>query len=182
MRVVFSGFKEQEAAQQVIEQLRGLGVPSEDLSLVTSAKSKLVQDLLNEPAEGETGQGMLIGGAIGTLLGMLGGATMFTIAGFGEALAGGLLATVIGGTIGTYLGGIYGNRAASEDELNVKEALMQGDLLVIVGLDGNDQEAIVDTIEQGGAEFVAIHEMETPYSGITGEGEASGEEILRPKA
>ncbi len=182
MRAIFAGFKEERTAQQVIEHLAAEGVPQEDLSLVTSAKSPLVQDLLNEPAEEETGQGMLIGGAIGTLLGMLGGATMFTITGFGEALAGGLLSTVIGGTIGTYLGGIYGNRAATEDELNVKEALMQGDLLVIVKLNGHNEESIVDIIEQNGAEFVAIHQMETPHSAVTEAGEASGEEILRPKA
>ncbi len=71
MRAIFAGFKEERTAQQVIEHLAAQGVPQEDLSLVTSAKSPLVQDLLNEPAEEETGQGMLIGGAIGTLLGRL---------------------------------------------------------------------------------------------------------------
>jgi hypothetical protein len=181
MRIIFSAFKDEQTAQQVVERLANAGIGRADISVVTSARSELVQDLLNEPVEEETGQGMLVGGAIGTLLGMLGGATMFTIAGMGEALAAGFVSTVIGGAIGTYLGGIYGNRAASEDELNVKEALMRGDLLVIVSAAGYDQELITTTLEEGGGEFVTVHDLEAPVSEDPSSGEAAGEEILRPK-
>jgi hypothetical protein len=138
--------------------------------------------LLNETSEEETGQGALMGGAIGSLLGMLGGAAMFTIAGVGEALAAGLVSTTIGGAIGTYLGGIYGARSATEDELNVKEALMQGQLLVIVNVNDHDLALIETTLRESGGEFVTTHDLKTPDSAHTEAGEASGEEILRPKA
>jgi hypothetical protein len=181
MRVIFAAFKEHQTAQQAIDRLTAAGIPHQDLSLVASASSPLVQDLLNETSEEETGQGALMGGAIGSLVGMLGGAAMFTIAGVGEALAAGLVSTTIGGAIGAYLGGIYSARTATEDELNVKEALMRGELLVIVTADGHDQTLVENTLRESGGEFVTIHDLETPHSEYSEAGEASGEEILRPK-
>jgi hypothetical protein len=159
MRVIFAAYKEQQAAQQAIERLVEAGIPRENLSLVASARSELVQELINEGSETETGQGALVGGALGSLLGMLGGAAMFTITGFGEALAAGLISTTIGGAIGTYLGGIYSARAVTEDELNVKEALMQGNLLVIATVNGHDQDLIEDSLRESGGEFVTIHDL-----------------------
>lgn len=159
MLVIFAAFEEQQTAQQAVDRLKSAGIAEAAISLAATAHSELVQDLMNESPVKETGQGAAIGAAIGSLLGLAGGIGMFTIAGPAEATASGVMTTAIGGALGTYLGGIYGNRATSADELNVKEALLQGKLLVIVTVNGYDQEVIETTLRDSGGQSITSHEL-----------------------
>jgi hypothetical protein len=159
MLVLFAAFDEQQTAQQAVDGLRSAGIADNDISLAATAHSELVQDLMNEAVEKPTAQGATVGAAVGSLLGFAGGLSMFMITGPAEATAAGAVSTAIGGAIGTYLGGIYGNRAVSEDELSVKEALIQGKLLVIVTADSYDQEMIENILRESGGQSITSHDL-----------------------
>jgi len=159
MLVIFAAFDEQQTVQQAVERLKSAGIAESDIALAATAHSELVQDLMNEAVEKPTAQAATIGAAVGSLLGLAGGIGMFTIAGPMEATAAGAVSTAIGGALGTYLGGIYGNRVVSEDELSVKEALIQGKLLVIVTVNGHDEEMIKNTLRESGGQSITSHDL-----------------------
>jgi hypothetical protein len=169
MLVIFAAFEEQEKAEAAVERLKAAGIRQEDITLAKTAQSELVQDLMNETAVPETGKGAVVGATLGSLLGLAGGATIFTIAGPGEAIASTMVSTTIGAAIGTYLGSIYGNRAASEDELSVKEALIHDKLVLVVTVNEYDQALIENTLQESGGESITSHEL---YAEETVEDEA----------
>lgn len=157
MEIVTGLFSEHRQAHQVLAALQQAGFDRERLSLITAVNAQDMPNL-EEKLEKTAVEGAALGGTLGGLLGLLGSIAVVPLPGFGPMLASGLIATTAGGVLGGYLGSMYNVRAASKTELNVKEELADGAVLLVVHTDGIQiKPTATEIIKDGGGEYVEHH-------------------------
>jgi hypothetical protein len=161
MKIVTGLFRDQKQAQQVLATLQQAGLDRDRLSLITAVNAQELPDLEEQP-EKTAVEGAALGGTLGSLLGLLGSIIVVPLPGFGPMLASGLMATAAGGVLGGYLGSVYSVRAASKTELNIKEELADGAVLMIVHIDGiQTKPTAAEIIKKGGGAYVEQHDLDS---------------------
>lgn len=160
MKIVTGLFHDQQKVQPVLDALQEAGFGQDRLSLITAVNAEDMPDLEEEP-EKTAVEGAAVGGTLGSLLGLLGTILIIPLPGLGPVIASGLIGTAAGGTLGGFLGSLFNVRAASESELDIKEELADGAVLMIVHTDGVAPKTTATTIlNEGGAKHVESHDVE----------------------
>jgi uncharacterized membrane protein len=137
-------FRDSEAARNAVSELRGAGVPAENIGLVARGHDSTVQDEdLRTDVAADAGIGAALGGIGGLLLGF----TALAIPGVGPALAAGPLLAALGGAgLGAVAGGILGalNEAGvpEADARHYSEQVRDGGVLVTVRTDEAQAERV----------------------------------------
>lgn len=121
---------EPEAIRPALETLSANGFGSDELAVVSLPGH--IPDYLMGEAQSAAGEGMAVGAATGGLMGILGTLAASTIPGLELTVVSGLLGTAAGGAVGAYLGGLYTMRAETQDEIDLKDALDAGEVLLLV--------------------------------------------------
>ena len=114
LKTLIGLFPDMEQAAGAVQNLENIGFNAEDMLLVTEEGGEELSNMLLTEPESQARKGAAIGGSTGTTLGLLGGASLVTLTGFGVLVAGGLIGAASGLTVGSYLGAIYGSRTASQ--------------------------------------------------------------------
>jgi len=98
-------FTSRKDAEQAIEHLQSVGIPPDQVSLLSPGTSKEeIHDVPTSESE-QPGMGKAMGGVVGGALGMqLGAALSMVIPGIGPVIATGLVATALLGVIGAVSG------------------------------------------------------------------------------
>jgi hypothetical protein len=162
MRPTVGIFTSRKDAEQAIEQLQSVGIPPDQVNLLSPGASKEeIHDVPTSESE-QPGMGKTIGGVVGGALGMqLGAALSIIIPGIGPVIATGLIATALLGAIGAVSGAAAGGALETStteglpvDELYVYEdALRQGRTILIALADDETQaDAAREALAQAGVE------------------------------
>lgn len=160
MKAVIGTFDEKAGIKTAVSNLQAAGFTKEEVALVTSYDAEEVRDVLDEEPEHAAASGALVGGGIGSILGLLGGIVVLPIPGAGPLLASGIIASTSTGLLGAYLGSIYATRAVDEPEHELKEALSKDEVLLVVRInEGNEEEARA-ILSQSGANHLMTHEVD----------------------
>lgn len=151
-------YENSDRAKSVIGELIASGFPQENISLVAGS-------LKNEPAAvkkalelgDETEKDAVIGAGIGAAVGLLGGATVVSMAGMGVVIAGPLGAGA-GAVVGGILGAIRG-WSVHKDHIPKYEAKVQaGKVLVLVhGSDPRLLAAAQKTLQATKPQHLRLH-------------------------
>lgn len=135
------------------------GFRFEDFSIISSGAEipyEIEGELAGEPEVAAAG-GATVGAVAGSSIGALGALVASTIPGLEAMFVSGLISTAAGGVIGGYLGSLYNVRAESQTEIDIDEALSEGQLLLVV----KTSEAMAGTaaalMEENGGQHVEIH-------------------------
>jgi hypothetical protein len=165
MKTVAGVFLSREQAVRGVSELRSLGVPDSQISLLTpQASAGEVENLPHMEAE-QPGVGKALGAVVGGAVGTAGGfelsAALATalIPGVGPIVA---LGTFGGALIGALAGGALGGKLDAnlseglpEDELYVYEdALRQGRTLVVAQVDPSFEDSARGALDRAGAETI----------------------------
>lgn len=157
MRTVTGLFDTHEHAAQAVRDLKSLGIPEADISLVASNADR--DDFSEDVAEG-AGAGMGIGAALGGAGGLLAGIGALAIPGIGPVVAGGwLVATAVGALTGAAVGGAAGGLVGALSDAGIPEhdahvyaeSVRRGDNLVTARVNDTqapEAEAILDRHER----------------------------------
>lgn len=160
MNIVTGLFHDHERIEPALDSLKQAGFDWERVSLITAVNAEDMPDLEEEP-EKTAVEGAALGGTLGSVLGLLGSILFISLPGIGPVLTSGLMGTAAGGVLGGYLGSLYSVRAASESELDIKEELADGAVLMIVHTDGVAANSTTTAIlKDNGAEHVELHDVE----------------------
>jgi hypothetical protein len=142
---LFDGFA---AAQNAVVDLKRIGIPEGDISLVSNQSDEGHRGVrvrephdhtADEAAARDAGVGATAGGALGAAAGLLAGLGLLAIPGLGPVVAAGWLASaatgaVVGGAVGGAGGGLVGaltNAGVSKEEAHVyAEGVRRGGTLV----------------------------------------------------
>ncbi|NOT39985.1 MAG: hypothetical protein HOP13_05790 [Alphaproteobacteria bacterium] len=132
-------FDDRNDASEAVRDIKALGVPSEEISIVTNRvegqsaqRSAGDRTVDNNMAESGVGDGAVIGGVLGGGAGLLAGLGAIVIPGLGPLLGvGWLITTAVGAAVGASGGGLIG-------------------ALVGAGVDNDDAQIYVDRIKSGG--------------------------------
>jgi len=132
-------FDNRNDASGAVGELKAVGVPTEEISIVTNKvegqaaqRSAPDRTVDNNMSETGTADGAAIGGVLGGGAGLLAGLGALTIPGLGPVLGvGWLITTAIGAAVGASGGGIIG-------------------ALVGAGVDNDDAQIYVERIRSGG--------------------------------
>lgn len=155
-------FTSRKDAEQAIEHLQSVGIPPDQVSLLSPGTSK--EEIHDVPTSGseQPGMGKAMGGVVGGALGMqLGVALSMVMPGIGPVIATGLVATALLGVIGAVSGAAAGGALETSmtegvpiDELYMYEdALRQGRTIIIALADGERQvDAARKVLVEAGAE------------------------------
>ena len=160
MKAVIGTFGKREGIETAVSQLKNVGFDEEDIALVTSYEAEEVRDVLDEEPERAAATGALVGGGIGSVLGLLGSAVVLPIPGAGPLLASGIIASTSTGLLGGYLGSIYATRVADEPEHELKEALANGEVLLIVRVNDGNEEQAQAILRRSGGHYLMTHEVD----------------------
>ena len=145
---IINGLFTPENAVRTIRRLVNDGFSYDDLSMMSSvAEIPEYLDLEGEP-EKSAGSGAAVGAVAGGTIGALSSFAASTIPGFENMFVSGLMATTVGGVVGGYLGSLYSVRAETQTEIDVHEALEEGDILIVVKTASNDQAKTAESIMQ----------------------------------
>jgi hypothetical protein len=130
-------YDDHAAAADVVQELRGAGVPERDISIMTRGDRA-----------GAAAKGAEIGAAAGGLLGLLTGLGLVAIPGIGPVAATGwLAATAAGGLAGGALGVVSEAGISGEEAHEIAECLRGGSTLVAARVpqaERNRYESILD--------------------------------------
>ena len=137
-------FDDRNDAGDAVRDIRALGVPNAEISIVTNRvegqseqRSAGDRTVDNNMAESGTGDGAIVGGLLGGSAGLLAGLGAITIPGLGPLLGvGWLVTTAIGAAVGASGGGLIG-------------------ALIGAGVDNDDAQIYVDRI-RGGSTLVSV--------------------------
>lgn len=153
MRTVTGLFDTHEHAAQAVRDLRGLGIPEQDISMVASNGARLSdEDFTDDVAEG-AGAGMGIGAALGGAGGLLAGIGALAIPGIGPVVAGGwLVSTAVGALAGAAVGGAAGGLIGALSD---------------AGVDERDAHVYAESIRRGGT-LVSARVNETQANAADG--------------
>ncbi|HZG52665.1 MAG TPA: hypothetical protein VEZ40_11065 [Pyrinomonadaceae bacterium] len=170
MNTVAGIFQTREDSARAIEDLRGLGLSDENLSLLSpgAAAAQGESDVPTSDTE-QPGMGNALGGLVGGAMGAAGGMTLgaaaasLLVPGVGPIMAAGIVGAALfgagGAAAGMAAGGALEDSIAHglpHDELFVYEdALRQGRTVVIAQVEDDEQaEAARAAVEAAGAESV----------------------------
>ena len=170
MNTVAGIFKTRSDAERAIENLRGIGLPDENLNLLAPGMSdNQVEASVPTSDTEQPGMGNALGGLVGGAMGAAGGMTLgaaaasLLVPGVGPIMAAGIIGAALFGAGGAVTGmaaggALEGNIADGlpHDELFIYEdALRQGRTVVIAGLEDDGQlYAAQSALDDAGAESV----------------------------
>jgi hypothetical protein len=171
MNTVAGIFQTRDDALRAIENLRGLGLPEENLSLLSPGATGATQAEPDVPTSDteQPGMGNALGGLVGGAMGAAGGMTLgaaaasLLVPGVGPIMAAGIIGAALfgagGAAAGMAAGGALEGQIAEglpHDELFVYEdALRQGRTVVITQLEADGQIYDVrSALDASGAESV----------------------------
>lgn len=123
------------SAQQALERLEAMGVPSADISLI--ANKHVSEQYSNVDDASGTETGATVGAAVGGGAGLLAGIGLLAIPGLGPVVAAGWLASTLAGAVaGSAAGGIIGaltDMGVSDEDAHVySEVVRRGGTLLTV--------------------------------------------------
>jgi hypothetical protein len=170
MNTVAGIFQTHEDASRAVANLRGLGLPDENLSLLSpgTTASQAEPDVPTSDTE-QPGMGNALGGLVGGAMGAAGGMTLgaaaasLLVPGVGPIMAAGIVGAALfgagGAAAGMAAGGALEGQIADglpHDELFVYEdALRQGRTVIIAQLEDDGQASDVQAaLDAAGAESV----------------------------
>ncbi len=162
-RIVVGVFQNQDSAWTVVKDLTALGVPADEVSVISRYTNKLPDD--STPQETDVVKDAKTGAVIGGLTGLLIALSPIVVPGIGLALVGGgLLATLAGAT----LGGITGSFVGALTDLGLHSQVAhryahevnRGGTLVFVRTHLEDEAQIVKLMERDGAVEVNERDIE----------------------
>ncbi|MEI8234200.1 MAG: hypothetical protein WCH57_05890 [Verrucomicrobiota bacterium] len=157
-RSIFALFSERAVAENVIEQLKASGIPSEEVSVLFAEPPS--QEPSTKAPEG-TATGGTAGFVLGGILGWLAGIGSLAIPGIGPFIAAGpIMAALSGAAVGAAIGGVSGaliGMGIPEYEARRYEArLREGKLLLSVHTEGDEPvERVLQILRTAKAEEIA---------------------------
>lgn len=182
-KAVFCIAKNLRQAEQIVDQLRNAGFPTEDISLLFSASgesgtannmntskgTRLATSKSTKASEGAAAGGT-VGGIIGGTLGLLVGIGTLAIPGMGPFIAAGpimaaLAGSAVGGSIGLLTGSLVGLGIPEYEAVHYAEKLKnQNYALISVHTNSSeDVERVKEIFERNGAEDIsATRELAAP--------------------
>ncbi len=140
-RPVVGIFRDREAAEQAIRDLKQAGFDTDRIGLLMKSRED-AQQIATDTGVKPAG-GAVTGGALGAGLGALLAATgTFVIPGIGPFVSAGILATAIaGGAVGAIAGALAGLGIPRAEAEYYEERVRAGDVLVTVDPGGRETEA-----------------------------------------
>jgi len=160
-RVIVGLFQDFAAARVAVGDLAAVGIPTDDVSVITCC---LEAHPIHHSGDGmvtETTRDARAGAVVGGVAGLLLGLTPLVVPGVGPALvAGWLFTTLAGATFGAVTGGFAGAlidmgiHTHSAERYN--EAVVRGDTLVIARAHSEFEAQVVEVMQRDGA--VEVHE------------------------
>lgn len=182
-KAVFCIAKSLRQAEQIVDQLRNAGFPTEDISILLSTSGdsadmahpnkggRLATSKSTKAAEGAATGGTL-GGLIGGTLGLLAGIGSLAIPGMGPFIAAGpilaaLAGSAVGGSIGLLTGSLVGLGIPEYEAVQYAEKLKnQNYALISVHTNSSeDVDRVKEIFERNGAEDISCsRELAAPRS------------------
>lgn len=153
-KAVVGIFRDINAAQQAVSQLRSSGFSTEEINLISKHK--------NDAGMGDDSimDGTMTGGAIGGLGGLMLSAGALTIPGLGPIIAAGPLAATIAGAIGGGItGGLVDWGIPSDKSEEYNEQVSSGNTLAVIKTPQNKVAQAVQLLTSGGAMNVETHNL-----------------------
>lgn len=153
-KAVVGIFRDLNAAQQAVSQLRSSGFTTEEINLV----SKHTNDSAME--DDSIMDGTMTGGAIGGIGGLMLSAGALTIPGLGPIIAAGPLAATIAGAIGGGItGGLVDWGIPSDKSEEYNEQVSSGNTLAVIKTPQNKVAQAVQVLTAGGAMNIETHNI-----------------------
>lgn len=153
-KAVVGIFRDLNAAQQAVSQLRSSGFTTEEINLV----SKHTNDSAME--DDSIMDGTMTGGAIGGIGGLMLSAGALTIPGLGPIIAAGPLAATIAGAIGGGItGGLVDWGIPSDKSEEYNEQVSSGNTLAVIKTPQNKVAQAVQVLNAGGAMNIETHNI-----------------------
>lgn len=137
--IIVGAYSSKEKAINVINDLKDAGYRSEDISVI--GKDVDDDDFIHEETEEKvsksTAGGAISGGILGGVGGWLAGVTVLTVTGIGPLIVAGPIAMTLSGLVlgagaGGLIGSLIGLGLTEEEALEYEERIKQGDYLIIV--------------------------------------------------
>ncbi|MCL6451040.1 MAG: general stress protein [Acetobacteraceae bacterium] len=162
-RMVVGVFSSRSQADRAVDDLKGRGFSSGDISVVTREEGRGARGGEEARLEGRGGQditgGLATGGALGGLAGLLAGAGALAIPGIGPVLAAGPIAAALSGAVtGGIAGGLIDFGIPAERGRFYEEEVKKGKILAAVRADEERAEEAARTLRDNGAQDVETHE------------------------
>lgn len=161
MKILIGIFEQEQEIETVVNRLLETEFDQNDLALMTHYQAEEVRDVIGEEPTKTAITGTLIGSGIGSTLGLLGSIALLPIPGAGPFLVSGLLTTASSGVLGGYLGSIYAVRAEEQAELELKEALGEDKILLLVQVTSTNEEDARMIMRQFGGGYLKTHEIDS---------------------
>lgn len=160
MQIMTALFPNHDKAADAIAALIENGIDKDAMTLISAAdeQSAQIRELINEAPQKTAVSGAAAGGVTGSLLGLLGGIFLMPLPGVGPVLASGMITSAAGGVLGGYLGSLYALRAESQSEIDIKEALTAGKLLLAVNIENDNSKVIAQSLKEAGGEHIEQHD------------------------
>lgn len=152
-------FKNQEKAESIITTLRNMGVADDEIAVLVSSEAQEVSNILVDEAAEGAAVGAATGGGLGATAGLLTSVALLPVPGLNVAAATGIMASAVGGIGGGFLGALYGSRTKENDEINLKDHLAQGGVMVIAGVNDANEADVVAALKRDCGELVSIQEI-----------------------
>ena len=171
MEVVTAVFKSRDNAEQAVNQLRALGIPDQQIGILSpgSGSPDKVERGVPVTDTEDPGMGRAMGAAVGGAMGAAGGATLglavatLAVPGIGPVIAFGMVGAALLGLVGAAAGSAVGDTAEEElgegipheDVYLYEDALRHGNSLVIAYADEGEQEdRAKEVLNAAGAEDI----------------------------
>jgi len=183
-KTVIGVFDSRTQAERAVDEIQGLGVSRDDISIVTrddrrtregreeSGRREERETLEARAGRGEGSErgmrmggenvttGMSWGGGVGGLAGILAGAGALAIPGIGPILAAGPLAAALTGAVtGGLAGGLIDWGVPEARGRAYEEKVRQGGILTVVRTSEDRAERVADAMRRNGASDVATHDL-----------------------
>jgi hypothetical protein len=175
MEIVTGIFKSRSNAEDVVRELRSLGIREDDIGFLTPEMSDEELEAKAQITDTERpGLGKAMGAAVGGAMGAAGGATLgiaaasLAVPGIGPVIAAGVIGAAVLGTAGAATGAVAGNAVEEalgeglphENLFIYEEALRRGHSVVIGFVDDGDKADPAREIIQrrGSLDVEQIHE------------------------
>ncbi|HZJ84224.1 MAG TPA: general stress protein [Syntrophomonadaceae bacterium] len=149
-------FDSDDSAQEAIDNLRGNGFDSNEISLVSKQDESVESSLDNQNLT----DGTLTGGAIGGLAGLgLGASTLIAgPLGIGAFLAAGPISSLLAGAVG---GGIFGGLIdygiPEENSREYESRIEGGEHMLVIEVDDEQAGEVAEFLRNDGAQGVESH-------------------------
>lgn len=166
MEVVTGVFESRADAERAVNQLRSLGIPQDNIGLITpGSQPETVERGVPIIDTEEPGMGRAMGAAVGGAMGAAGGATLglaaatLAIPGVGPVIAFGLVGAAVLGVVGAAAGAAVGDTVEEqlgegvphEDIFLYEDALRHGRSIIIAYADDDRADEAREAIRNAGA-------------------------------